>query len=144
MTVLLNVNLYQQNDTGQYEWLPLHRPTGTPPVFIVLNRCLADSPEDRFSSMDEVCELLRAVRPDGKEQIESTSFSPRTATPMGNEDTSDTHTAMILNDVGVRMEWDDFRIARNTDDRPGRSNLWRVRPIVALCCPLVQIILKAL
>lgn len=69
-------------------------------------RCLADSPDDRYSTMKEVCELLRGVTADNDGANDDT-FSTVLVTAgtrvNGGEDTAadSLRAGMILNDVGV-------------------------------------------
>lgn len=66
-------------------------------------RCLADSPDDRFPTMDEVCKLLHGIVADNA----GNGNAP--AVPTRNDDsrnaTSDRlRTGMILNDIGVSLK----------------------------------------
>ncbi|CAM9234091.1 unnamed protein product [Ectocarpus sp. 12 AP-2014] len=69
----------------------------------VLRRCLADSPKDRFSSMEEVCRLLRGIAAgDGGRDDEASAVSAA-SDYSGDEDVASdrVRTGMILNDIGV-------------------------------------------
>lgn len=65
--------------------------------------------------MDEVCELLRGVTPDGTKDDKRPFLSPWTTSNREYE-TSDMHTAMILNNVGVRSGQFLGNITANVDD----------------------------
>lgn len=67
-------------------------------------RCLADSPDDRFSTMDEVCKLLRGVAAD--DACDGDASRVPTWNDDGQKVASDKlRTGMILNDIGVRLRW---------------------------------------
>lgn len=68
------------------------------------SRCLADRPEDRFSTMEEVCTLLHEVTTDSGSSGCSTVPTAHT-TARGKDQSSDTRRAsMILNNIAVRTE----------------------------------------
>ncbi|CAM9502681.1 unnamed protein product [Ectocarpus sp. 4 AP-2014] len=69
----------------------------------VLRRCLADSPKDRFSSMEEVCRLLRGIAAgDGGRDDEASAVSAASDYSCDEDAASDrVRTGMILNDIGV-------------------------------------------
>lgn len=65
-------------------------------------RCLADSPDDRFSTMDEVCKLLHGIVAD--DACDSDSSAVPSRNDDGQNAASDRlRTGMILNDIGVRF-----------------------------------------
>eukprot|EP00903_Cladosiphon_okamuranus_P013903 g12931.t1 len=80
----------------------LQRWSVPPRLAQVLRRCLADSPDDRFPTMDEVCKLLHGISADNTGDGDAHSM------PTRNDDGQDAasdrlRTGMILNDIGVRL-----------------------------------------
>ncbi|CAN0043406.1 unnamed protein product, partial [Ectocarpus sp. 8 AP-2014] len=69
----------------------------------VLRRCLADSPKDRYSSMEEVCRLLCGIAAgDGGRVDEASAVSAASDYSCDEDVASDSvRTGMILNDIGV-------------------------------------------
>lgn len=63
-------------------------------------RCLADSPDDRFSTMDQVCKLLRGIAADDACDGD-TSTMPTRNDDCHNAKSDRLRTGMILNDIGV-------------------------------------------
>ncbi|CAM9827511.1 unnamed protein product [Ectocarpus fasciculatus] len=73
------------------------------PLAQILRRCLADSPKDRFSSMEEVCRHLHGIAAGGGGRDDAASaVSAASDYRCGEDVASDrVRTGMILNDVGV-------------------------------------------
>lgn len=72
-----------------------------PTICVTNSRCLADLPGDRFSTMAEVCKLLRGITT-GDASNEGITAAVSTVKDDGENVASDRlRTGMILNEVGV-------------------------------------------